>query len=87
MISLTPEHRQAVIEAGESPVRIEDPATRTAYLLVREDVYRRLAQEIRYDDGPWSQAEQDALLQDFGKRAGWNDPAMDVYDDVPPAQP
>jgi hypothetical protein len=34
--------KQAVEEAGEAPVRVEDPETRTAYVLIREDIYRRL---------------------------------------------
>jgi hypothetical protein len=41
MIELNPEQRQAVAQ-GE-PVRIIDPLTRDAYVLVRADVYARLA--------------------------------------------
>ncbi len=41
MIELDPEQRQAV-EQGE-PVRIIDPLTHDAYVLVRADVYARLA--------------------------------------------
>ena len=42
MIELNPEQRQAVAE-GE-PVRIIDPVTHDAYVLVREEVYARLAE-------------------------------------------
>jgi hypothetical protein len=42
MIELNPEQRQAVAQ-GE-PVRIIDPVTRDAYVLVRADVYARLAE-------------------------------------------
>ena len=41
-MTITPEMMKAVARAGEEPVRVENPETRTAYLLVREDVYRRL---------------------------------------------
>jgi hypothetical protein len=41
-ITLTPELKQAVRQAGEEPVRVEDPETHTAYLVIREDVYRRI---------------------------------------------
>ena len=41
-MTLTPELKQAIEKAGEEPVRVEDPETHTAYLLVREDVYRRM---------------------------------------------
>ena len=39
---LTPEQRRAVEEAGDAPVRLEDPETKASYVIVREDVYRRL---------------------------------------------
>jgi hypothetical protein len=42
MVTLTPELREEIAKAGEQPVRIEDPETHLAYVLVREDVYRRL---------------------------------------------
>ena len=41
-VTLTPESKQAVEKAGEEPVRVEDPERHTAYLIVREDVYRRM---------------------------------------------
>lgn len=41
-MTITPELRNAVAEAGGEPVRIEDPETKTAYLVVREDVYRKM---------------------------------------------
>ncbi len=40
--TLTPELKQAVEKAGDEPVRVEDPQTHTIYLVVREDVYRRM---------------------------------------------
>ena len=43
MIELDPEQRQAV--AHGEPVRIVDPMTHDAYVLVRADVYARLAGE------------------------------------------
>ena len=33
---------EEVCRRGDEPVRVEDPKTHTAYLIVREDVYRRL---------------------------------------------
>jgi hypothetical protein len=41
MIELTPEQRQAV-EQGE-PVRVVDPATHDAYVLMRAEVFERMA--------------------------------------------
>jgi hypothetical protein len=48
-IALTPELKQAVDKAGEEPLRVEDPVTHTAYLIVREDVYRRMYARIAID--------------------------------------
>jgi len=41
-MTITTEMKQAIERAGKDPVRVEDPDTHTAYILVREDVYRRL---------------------------------------------
>lgn len=40
-IGLTPEQRRLVEQAGDQPVRIEDPELHQAYVLVRADVYER----------------------------------------------
>lgn len=39
---LTAEQRQLVDQAGDRPVRIEDPETHQAYVLVRADLYERV---------------------------------------------
>jgi hypothetical protein len=41
MITLTPEQRMAVEQAAESPVRLEDPETHAAYVLLKAEVYER----------------------------------------------
>jgi hypothetical protein len=69
MIELTEEQRQA-IEDGRA-VRVRENGRE--YVLLRPDVYDRLADE-GYDDGPWTADEMDrlreesvALLDRFGK--------------------
>ena len=39
---LTPEQRRLIAEAGDRPVRLEDPELHQAYVLVRADVYERV---------------------------------------------
>ena len=34
--------KQAVERAGDEPVRLEDPDTHRAYLVIKEEVYRKL---------------------------------------------
>lgn len=43
MMTITPEQRQAVEQAGGQPVRLEDPENHRAYVLLVEDAYQRLA--------------------------------------------
>jgi hypothetical protein len=42
MDTLSPELRQAVLQAGDSPVRLMDPETHRAYVLVSAEVFERL---------------------------------------------
>jgi hypothetical protein len=50
MTTLTPEQRKLVEKAGTQPVRLEDPETRQAYVLLRADVYDRLREAIDVED-------------------------------------
>ena len=42
MITLTAELRQEIEKAGDAPVRIEDPETRAAYVLMKAEIYERI---------------------------------------------
>ena len=83
MIELTNE--QSILLANETPPRLMDPATEVTYVLVREDTYNRVKGLLA------SENEQEELLEDiyphvmqvFG-RDGWDDPAMDVYNELDP---
>jgi hypothetical protein len=59
-MTLAPELKQAVEKAGDEPVRVEDPETHTAYLIVREDVFRRLYELTAIDHA-------DRSLYEFGE--------------------
>jgi hypothetical protein len=41
-MTLSPERKRAVETAGDEPVRVDDPETHTAYVIIRKDVYRRM---------------------------------------------
>jgi hypothetical protein len=45
-------------------VRLRDPKTDETYVLVRADVYERMR----------------AVIDGFTRRAGWDDPELDVYE-------
>ena len=80
--TLTSEIRKALEEAGEQPLEIIDPETQQRYMLLKADVFDRLHRLLQ--GGPLSKEEQRFLLEQAGRRAGWDDPEMDIYDDLAP---
>jgi hypothetical protein len=50
------------------PVQVRDPQTNETYVLVRADVYARMR----------------AVIDGTTRRAGWDDPALDVYEKYRP---
>ncbi|MGH9834665.1 MAG: hypothetical protein ACREBD_10050 [Blastocatellia bacterium] len=83
MIELTVEQRQAVAQQGEIPPRAVDPDTQTTYVLIREDVYARVKTLLGEGEDQFLQDIYPHVMEVFG-REGWNDPAMDVYNDLDP---
>ena len=49
-MTLTPELKEAIAKAGDEPVRVEDPDTRTAYVVMKEDLYRKLREAVPESD-------------------------------------
>ncbi len=85
MHAITPEQRQAIEAAGDAPVLLEDPETHEAFILLRSHVYNRL--QPLTEEAPaqgLSLEEQKAYLAHAGYRAGWDDPRMDVYNELDP---
>ena len=60
MIELTEEQVRAVATCGETPPGVVDPRTKTAYVLLRKEVYERLT-DPDYDYSPWTDEEMDLL--------------------------
>lgn len=58
--------------------RLRSRQTQLCYAVVPLERYERF--KAFFEDDPLTHDEQRALLRDFGKRAGWDDPEMDVYD-------
>lgn len=85
MIIIPKELRQAIRMSRGKPVRLADPDTNYQYVLVRAEVYDRLKGFI-YDDSPLTDDEKRQLLLKAGIRAGWDDPEMDVYNELDPRQ-
>jgi hypothetical protein len=60
MTTLTAEQRQAIAQAEGEPVRVEDPETKTTYLLVREDWFHQLEELLAVE-------KVDRSLYEFGE--------------------
>ena len=84
-IHLTPEQWHSVQEGLGSPVSVRDPSDTEAFVLLRADVYERF--RALFEDVPMTDQERKQQLQQFGKRAGWDDPEMDIYNDLDPRRP
>jgi hypothetical protein len=80
MIALPKELQQALQAAGGAPVRVEDPETHAEYIVVSADEFESLS--LASAAGGFSEAEQDYLLAEAARRAGWDDPEMDIYNDL-----
>ncbi len=86
MIALSKEIQQAIQDSQETPVRLVDPETNVEYVVLPAETFERMRKGVYYDDGPITEEEQTVLLIEFGQRAGWDDPEMDVYNDLAPGE-
>jgi hypothetical protein len=50
MTTITQEQKQAVEQAGNSPIELEDPQTGAAYILMRAEVFHQLSKHVEDDD-------------------------------------
>jgi hypothetical protein len=75
IVELTEAQRQALEERPDEPLRLIDPRTRRAYVLLPADVYARLLAQPEEDELSDTYAAQ----MESALRAGWDDPAMDDY--------
>jgi hypothetical protein len=83
MMTMPKELQQAVRALQDRPVRLADPETNVEYIVLRAEVYDRIKGFI-YDDSPLTDHEKRELLIRAGLRAGWDDPEMDVYNELDP---
>ena len=84
MIALSKKIQQAVQAAKENPVRLIDPETNVEYVVLPAETFEQLQNGVYYDDSPITEEERQELLVQAGLRAGWDDPEMDVYNDLDP---
>jgi uncharacterized protein YaiL (DUF2058 family) len=83
MITLPKDIQDAVRTSRDQPIRLSDPETNSEYVLVPADVYDQI-RELFYEHSTLTSDEKRALMLQAGLRAGWDDPEMDVYNDLDP---
>jgi hypothetical protein len=81
MIELSKELRDAVKSHPQGPLRLVDPTTQEAFVLLRAEDYKRLT-EGEYDDSPWTDEEMDRLAAEDADVLGWE--GMEAYQDREP---
>ena len=77
-IPFSDDFAKALDQQGDVPLQAVHPVTGKVFFLVSEEQYRRL--KPLFEEEPLSAEEQRFQLQEMGKRAGWDEPAMDAYD-------
>ena len=75
---LSDELRREIEHQGDRPIEVVDPATNKVYLLIPREQYDKL--KPLFENESLSNPEQRELLRQAGRRAGWDEPAMDAYD-------
>jgi len=83
MLTIPKELQQAVRASRGRPLRLTDPETHTEYVLLQAEMYDQI-HGLLYDDSSLTPHERRALLIQAGLRAGWDDPEMDVYNELDP---
>ena len=83
MLTIPKELQQAMRASDGRPLRLTDPETQAEYVLLQAEMYDQL-QGLLYNDTSLTPDEKRAVLIQAGLRAGWDDPEMDVYNDLDP---
>lgn len=81
---LTDDQRQAIERTGGKPVDVVDPATNLHYVLLRADQYEAVRPLFEADEADLDPRRMYPYVAKVFGPEGWDDPAMDVYDDLDP---
>jgi len=83
MLTIPKELQEAMRTSQGRPLRLTDPETQEEYVLLQADLYDQLHGLL--SNGPLlTPDERRAVLIQAGLRAGWDDPEMDIYNDLDP---
>jgi hypothetical protein len=74
---------EAQIQALSRGETVKTTIEGVSCVLMTEEVYRRV-QKDAYDASPLTQPEEDEAFLEAGEIAGWDDHALDVYNELDP---
>ena len=83
MLTIPKELQQALRASHGRPLRLTDPETHAEYVLLQADRYDQL-HGLLSNTPLLTPDERRAVLIQAGLRAGWDDPEMDIYNDLDP---
>jgi hypothetical protein len=76
---LTDDLRQALEQEGSNPVYLVDATTNANYVIMRADQYEKV--KALFEEEEFNPRELYPLVERSLLKAGWDDPAMDEYND------
>jgi hypothetical protein len=76
----------AIDEHGNEPVKLVDRATKAEYVILPAELYERVKALIGTEED-FKPRELYPLVEQAFRRAGWDDPAMDEYNDYDAHRP
>ena len=82
---LTDDQRHAIEEHGGAPVYVVDAASNASYVLIRAEQYEQVRPLFEDEEG--HPRELYPHVEQSFRKAGWDDPAMEVYDDYDAHRP
>ena len=82
---LTSQQRDDLQQHGDKPMPVIDPVTHKVYVLLAGDIFERF--KALLDDEPFDVRDTYAAQSATAGAAGWDDTAMDVYDNYDAHKP
>jgi len=83
MITMPQALREAIRGTQGKPLPLTGPGTHAEYVVLPVEIYNQIKGLI-YEEGPLGREEKRELLIQAGLRARWDDPGMDVYNELDP---
>ena len=84
MLQLTKEQRELLAKENKDGIQIVDSETHQVYVLLRSEVYERLKPLLAMDEENQFAYETYPQVMELFGREGWDDPSMDIYNDLDP---